>query len=83
MKHSNFASTRQLNRHDGSVTDPTKGDNYGIIAIDKDGVEHHSAYSDIPHSAWMWELILFWRYDDPTLIEMATYEMASQGGSQF
>jgi hypothetical protein len=69
-------STRRLTKHDGSAKDPTAGDHYGIIAIDRDGIEHHSAYSDFPHSIWLWKEILFWRYDDATTLEMAAWEIA-------
>lgn len=69
-------STRRLNPHDGSPKDPTKGDHYGIVAIDKFGVEHHSAHSDHPHSRWSWGVIIWWRYDDGTMLEMMTWEIA-------
>jgi hypothetical protein len=72
-----MTSTRPHFTHDGSNADPTKGDHYGIVAIDKWGVEHHSAHSGIGHSHWAWQNILFWRYDDTTMIEMMTWEIAT------
>lgn len=66
------ASTRQLTKHNGSNVCPTKGNDYGIIAIDEWGVEHHSVHSSIDHENWLWEHMIWWRYDDFTLLEIQT-----------
>lgn len=71
-----FSSTRQLTKHDASDIDPTKGNHCNIIAIDEFGVEHHSAFSVIPHSQWLWSVIVWWRYDDATMLEMQTFKIA-------
>ncbi|MBO9428011.1 hypothetical protein [Sulfitobacter sp. R18_1] len=76
VKHPVGSGTRQFTSHDGSSASPTKGDHYGIIAIDRWGVEHASKQCDIPHSAWAWEDITLWRYDDPTNIEMMANQIA-------
>jgi hypothetical protein len=64
--------TRQMTQHFPSMKDcPTKGRDYGIIAIDQWGVEHTSVHENICHTLWSWEHIIWWRYDDDTLLEMA------------